>query len=169
MRLSATWPPHYSWSLAPWAYTSRGGIETTTLFMLYMHGGHADEESSGWARPGCLVVRGAPSWRCYIFTKSAYSRLHTGAQQSWLLAARRGRIRRSLCDFAGAEADFRAILAVKPTHAAAEKELDSATRGLQALEAARLGRFPSCSLAFACRVTPQPYFPGFSKDAWSSQ
>lgn len=114
--------------------------------MLYMHGGNADEESSGWAGPGCLVVRAAPSWRCHSFTKPAYSRLHTDAQQSRPLAGRRGRLRRSLCDFAGAEADFRAILAVKPTHAAAEKELDSATRGLQALEAARLGRFPSCSL-----------------------
>mmetsp|Transcript_9180 Transcript_9180/g.27574 ORF Transcript_9180/g.27574 Transcript_9180/m.27574 type:complete len:464 (-) Transcript_9180:80-1471(-) len=52
----------------------------------------------------------------------------------------RGRIRRSLCDFAGAEADFRAVLAVKPANTAAEKELDGATRGLQALEAARLAR-----------------------------
>lgn len=56
------------------------------------------------------------------------------------LHLQRGRIRRSLCDFGGAEVDFRAVLAVKPTHGAAEQELDSAARGMQALEAARIAR-----------------------------
>lgn len=53
----------------------------------------------------------------------------------------RGRLRRDLCDFAGAEADFRAVLEAKPSHAAAEQQLDRASRGLQALEAARIARY----------------------------
>ena len=52
----------------------------------------------------------------------------------------RGRLRRDLCDFAGAEADFRAVLDAKPSHSRAEQELDRASRGLQALEAARIAR-----------------------------
>ena len=53
----------------------------------------------------------------------------------------RGRLRRDLCDFAGAEADFRAVLDAKPSHSKAEQELDRASRGLQALEAARIARY----------------------------
>ena len=73
----------------------------------------------------------------------AWHGLRLNVLETWLetwTCACRGRIRRSLCDFAGAEADFRAVLAVKPANTAAEKELDGATRGLQALEAARLAR-----------------------------
>ena len=160
-RLSATWPPHCSWSLALWACTSRGGVETTTLLRYLCHGDNADEESSGWVGAGCLVLRGAPSWI------DSPSLLTAGAQRCWQLAVRRGRIRRSLCDFAGAEADFRAVLAVKPTHAAAEKELDSASRGLQALESARLGRFPSCFLGVCTQGHTAAIPPRFSKDALS--
>jgi hypothetical protein len=54
------------------------------------------------------------------------------------------RLRRDLCDFAGAEADFRAVLDTKPSHTKAEQELDRASRGLQALEAARIARY-TCS------------------------
>jgi len=57
------------------------------------------------------------------------------------LLGRRGRLRRDLCDFAGAEADFRAVLAIKASHRAAETELDGAARGIQALEAARMARW----------------------------
>lgn len=57
-----------------------------------------------------------------------------------LLLLPRGRLRRDLCDFAGSEADFRAVLEVKPSHRKAEQELDRASRGLQALEAARIAR-----------------------------
>lgn len=62
------------------------------------------------------------------------------ASGSIKLRLQRGRLRCSLCDFGGAEEDFRAVLATKPMHAAAERELDNVTRGMQALGAARIAR-----------------------------
>ncbi len=64
--------------------------------------------------------------------------------------ALRGRLRRNLCDFAGAELDFRAVLALKPSHGAAETELDAASRGIQALEAARMARWATPRFTTRC-------------------
>ena len=62
------------------------------------------------------------------------------ASSSFALPCPRGKLRKSLCDFGGAETDFRAVLAARPAHRTAEKALDSCSRGMQALEAARIAR-----------------------------
>ena len=53
----------------------------------------------------------------------------------------RGRLLRSICDFAAAEEDFERILELKPTHKGAAKELGLLQQGREALEQAVASKY----------------------------